>query len=103
MNVDSLCEAIRSRSIVQFEYFGDKTAGPRTVEPHMVAYNAKGKLALSAWYLGGASESQEGQGWREYVLSSMIKVTILDEKFDGPRPGYQPFGGKPFRNVQCGL
>lgn len=88
MSADVLCAAIRSRSVVRFHYSGDKSPGPRTVELHMVAYNAKGKMALSAWYLGGASESQEGQRWREYVLLEVVRVVILDQKFAGPHPGY---------------
>jgi len=73
------------------------------VEPHMVAYNGTGHLALSTWFLGGASESQEGQGWREYLLSEITDLNVLPQRFLGPRPGYRPDGGKTFHNVQCAL
>jgi len=69
----------------------------------MVAYTAADNLVLSAWFLGGESESQEGQGWREYLLSEMTSVVILPQKFAGPHPGYNPSGGKKLRNVQCAL
>lgn len=104
MNVDMLCAAIRSRNVVQFYYSRDKAPGTRTVEPYMVAYNAKGRLALLAWYLGGASESKEGgQGWREYVLSGVTNVAILNQNFAGSRPDYNPTGGTQFRKVRCAI
>lgn len=97
-----LCAAIRSRSVVQFYYAGDKSPGLRTVEPHMVAFNAMGHLALSAWYLGGAGESQEDRGWREYLLSGVASVTVLNQNFR-PRQGHNPTGGKQFHSVQCAI
>jgi predicted DNA-binding transcriptional regulator YafY len=99
----TLCSAIASKNLVQFYYSGDAAPGTRTVEPHMVAYNRAEHLALSAWFLSGASESQEGQGWREYLLSQITGVNVLPQTFSGPRPGYKPDGGKTFHNVQCRL
>jgi len=98
---NTLCGAIQSRNLVQFYYSGDEAAGLRMVEPHMVAYNGTEHLALSAWFLGGASESQEGQGWREYLLSDIADLNVLPQRFLGPRPGYRRDGGKTFHNVQC--
>lgn len=103
MSVPTLCSAIRSRHLVRFYYTGTEYPGFRTVEPHMVAYNQRDHLVLSAWYLSGASESQEGPGWREYLLSEITQVTELEGRFLEPRPGYQPSGGKTFHNVQCAL
>lgn len=67
MSVNVICRAIISRHLIHFYYTGDAAPGMRVVEPHMVAYNRKDDLALSAWFLRGASGSQEGQGWREYL------------------------------------
>ena len=103
MNVDMLYAAIRSRNVVQFYYRRDKAPGTRTVEPYMVAYNAKGRLALLAWHLGGASESKEGQGWCEYVVSGVTNVAILNLNFSGSRPDYNPTGGTQFPNVRCAI
>jgi hypothetical protein len=99
----TLCDAIRSRNLIQFYYSADRVPGIRTVEPHMVAYNGMDHLALCAWYLGGVSESQEGQGWREYLLSGITNVTVLPQTFRASRPGYKPDGGRTFHNVQCAL
>jgi predicted DNA-binding transcriptional regulator YafY len=100
---EELCLAIQSRHLVQFYYTGNNAIGERIVEPHMVAYNRADNLALSAWYLSGYSESGEGQGWREYLLDEISRVTVLPEAFAGVRPGYKPDGGKTFHNVLCAL
>ena len=98
-----LCTAISSKNLVQFHYALGNDPGTRIVEPHMVAYNEQENIALSAWFLRGHSESQEGQGWREYLFDGISSLTILPEKFNGFRPGYKPDGGQKFHNVQCGL
>jgi len=103
MNLQTLCEAIDSRHLVQFYYTGDDAPGTRLVEPHMVAYTTADNLVLSGWFLGGATESQEGQGWREYLLDSLSNLVILAHSFAGPRPGYNPSGGQKLHNVQCRL
>jgi predicted DNA-binding transcriptional regulator YafY len=97
-----LCDAIRSMHLIQFNY-DDASRGTRVVEPHMVAYNSRDHLVLSAWFLGGASDSRDGAGWREYRLSNIRSVVVLPERFTGPRPGYRPDGGKAFHNIQCAL
>lgn len=103
MSQEKLCSAIASQQLVQFQYAGGKAPGMRIVQPHMVAFNRKNHLSLSGWFLAGASASQEGEGWREYLLSEMSEVTILPTQFSGARPGYKSGGGKMFHDVQCGL
>jgi hypothetical protein len=103
MSVEELlCTAIRERKIVRF-WYNDKAPSYRVAEPHMVAYNSKEKLILSAWVLAGESVSDKGRNWREYFISEIDQLRLLDGFFDGPRPGYKPDGGKKFHNVRCGL
>jgi predicted DNA-binding transcriptional regulator YafY len=101
-NAAVICGAIQSRRLVRF-YYDDPAPGIRVVEPHMIAYNRKDNLALSAWFLGGQSASQEGQGWREYLLDRISQLVVLEDCFPGPRPGYKRDGGKTFHNVQCAV
>jgi hypothetical protein len=103
MSVIVIGGAIQSRSLIQFQYNLGADPGPRLVEPHMIAYNEAGNLSLSAWFLGGESASQKGQGWREYLLSGISGVTVLRQQFAAPRPGYNPTGGKKFHSVQCAV
>jgi WYL domain len=98
-----ICDAIAIRHLIQFYYVGDDAPGLRLVEPHMVAYSLAGNLVLSAWFLGGASESQEGRWWREYRLDAMSQIKIMDQTFAGPRQGYNPNGGPKLRNIRCRL
>jgi hypothetical protein len=44
---NTLCVAIKSKHLVRF-YYENKAPGFRIVEPHMVAYNEKNHLSLSA-------------------------------------------------------
>lgn len=94
-----LCNAIAERKIITFSYKG----GRRTVEPHMVAFNTQGKLTLSAWFLQGASDSKESQGWRAYLLEEISGISVSEQRFSTSRPGYQRDGGKSFNNIQCAL
>ena len=74
----------------------------RTVEPHMIALNSLDALCLSAWFISGTSQSGS-QGFKVYKMDSVSQVTVLEQTFTGPRPSYQPTGGKSFHSVQCGL
>lgn len=100
MSIEDLSMAIRTRRVLQFRYTGDTKPGLRIVEPHMLAYNQKNHLALSGWLQMGASSSG-GQGWREYLVASMVEIVLRDETFVGPRPGYRADGGKKFHTIQC--
>lgn len=98
-----LCSAIKAKRLVRFFYSMDDEPGFRTVEPHMVARTRTEALALSAWYVSGATHVGQGPGWRTYFLSGISQVTVLNDTFDGPRDGYKADGGKSFHDVQCGL
>jgi hypothetical protein len=102
MSISDLCGAIQSMKVVRF-YYEDAAPGFRVVEPHMVAYNRKNNLALSGWFLAGASASQENEGWREYLIEKISSLSVLDDTFPAPRPGYKPDGGKTFHSVQCAV
>lgn len=103
MSQTELCGAIKAQRLVRFYYSLDDEPGFRTVEPHMVARTKTEALALSAWYVSGATTPGQGPGWRIYLLSGISQVTLLQDAFDSPRDGYQPDGGKSFHDVQCGL
>ncbi len=103
MSQDVICGAIRSLNLLQFYYTGDKVPGTRVVEPHQLGKTKAGNMALSAYYLSGASESNTGPGWKLYKCSEMSQITALPERFSGPRPEYVPGGGKVLHDVICEL
>ena len=102
MTVGILCSTIRGRRLLRF-YYADDVPGRRLVEPHTVALTPADNLVLTAWFLGGVSESQDGQGWREYLLNSMSDILVLPDAFLRPRPGSNPSGGMKLKRVQCRL
>jgi WYL domain len=97
-----LCEAIRERRVVRLLY-GASASEYREVEPHIIGYNRRDKLTLGAWFLAGASTCQQGEGWREYLISEIRSLTVLDRCFAKARKGYKPDGGANFHGVQCAL
>ncbi len=81
---EQLCAAIRRRSLVMFEY-GDLI---RVVEPHRFGINSAGHEMLSGWLRAGYSRSDPAGGWRNYLLSDVSALQVLDAPFVGSRPGY---------------
>ena len=95
---EQLCAAIRRRSLVMFEY-GDLI---RVVEPHRFGINSAGHEMLSGWLRAGYSRSDPAGGWRNYLLSDVSALQVLDAPFAGTRPGYVAHDPR-MREVYCDL
>jgi hypothetical protein len=95
---EQLCAAIRRRSLVMFEY-GDLI---RVVEPHRFGVNSAGHEMLSGWLRAGYSRSDPAGGWRNYLLSDVSALQVLDAPFAGPRPGYAAHDPR-MREAYCEL
>ena len=95
---EQLCAAIRRRSLVMFEY-GDLI---RVVEPHRFGVNSAGHEMLSGWLRAGYSRSDPAGGWRNYLLSDVNALQVLDAPFAGTRPGYVAHDPR-MREVFCEL
>ena len=95
---EQLCAAIRRRSLVMFEY-GDLI---RVVEPHRFGVNSAGHEMLSGWLRAGYSRSDPAGGWRNYLLSDVGALQVLDAPFAGTRPGYGAHDPR-MRDVYCEL
>ena len=97
---ETICQAIRETRLLQFYYDGET----RVVEPHQLAYNQKGDLALSAYWVRGYSESGDvSNRWREYLVDEVSVIVVLDEHFSGPRPGYSRAPNKKYHSAVCQL
>jgi predicted DNA-binding transcriptional regulator YafY len=79
---DTICTAIKERKILRFTYEGRV----RMTEPHLLGYDDDGDLTLSAWQLSGGS----GQGWRDFHVSKLSLLAIVEGHSEAPRPGYNP-------------
>lgn len=95
---EQLCAAIRRRSLVMFEY-GDLI---RVVEPHRFGVNSAGHEMLSGWLRAGYSRSDPAGGWRNYLLSDVSALQVLDAPFAETRPGYVAHDPR-MREVYCEL
>ncbi|HEV7994416.1 MAG TPA: hypothetical protein VGP25_21520 [Gemmatimonadaceae bacterium] len=93
-----LCAAIARRSLVMFEY-GDLI---RVVEPHRFGVNSAGHEMLSGWLRAGYSRSDPAGGWRNYLLTEVSALQVLDAPFAGTRPGYAAHDPR-MRDVFCEL
>jgi hypothetical protein len=80
----TICEAIRGRRLLIFEY-ADLM---RVVEPHLYGVNSAGHEALTAWLRPGNSRVDPQGGWRNYLVDAMHHVQLLGETFEHPRAGY---------------
>ena len=94
----TICDAIRMRRLLMFGY-GDAV---RVVEPHIYGVNTAGHEALSAWLRSGMSRADPDGGWRMFLVSEMRDLQLLDERFEGARPGYNP-GDPHLPRVHCRL
>lgn len=81
-----IAHAIGERQLLEFIYKGSV----RIVEPHLLFMHSPSDLRLWAWWVRGYSRSQHSPFWRQYLISGMTDLRELDEKFTGPRPGYEP-------------
>ena len=81
-----ICEAIEKKKLLQFSY--DELT--RIVEPHLFGRKTSGNDVLSAYLVGGYTESDNEPYWRNYVVEQMEFVIMLDESFNGSRTGYNP-------------
>ena len=82
--VSEICKAIENQNLIEFTYDGCY----RLVEPHTLGEGKTGKENLSAYQTEGTSLHGNVPDWKLFTLSKIIEMNVLDESFNGPRPGY---------------
>ncbi len=75
--------------------------GTRVVEPHCHGVTTAGNEGLRAYQISGYSESGN-MGWKMFDLSKASSVTVLEETFSNPRPGYKK-GDRGMSQIYCEL
>jgi hypothetical protein len=96
VSIQDICNAIKGRNVVRFYYDGHE----RIVEPHLVGEKTSGSIALSAWQVGGYSESNSYPLWRNYILNEITNFSHTGATFSGSRPGYNP-NDKTMSRIIC--
>lgn len=95
--IDEIREAIENRRLLEFRYDG----GVRVVEPHCYGITSAGNEGLRAYQVSGHSTSGK-MGWKMFDLANASAITILDQNFDGPRPGYKR-NDRQMKRIICQL
>ena len=81
-----ICQAIASKNVIEFRYKGKWI---RLFEPHTYGiHKDTNNEVLSGYQLGGFSESGNLPDWRLFRVSEITSLTITQDKFLSPRPGY---------------
>jgi hypothetical protein len=93
-----ICEAIRGRRLMMYEYGGLI----RVVEPHLLGETEAGHKLLSGWLRPGYSRSDPNGGWRTWRVERIGSAQLIDQQFDGPRPGYNP-ADRRLARIHCAL
>jgi len=93
-----ICEAIRTRSVVQFYYDG----GLRIVEPHCHGVSKNGNELLRGYQTGGYSQSGESIGWKLFSVNKISRMQQTGEIFPSNRTDYNP-NDKAMISICCSV
>jgi len=105
-SIDSIVDAIKKRDKVVIYYDGDEPGGKglREIEPVCFGYSKSDNPVLRAWDNTGASHTaykgeQPLPGWRIFRVDKIMSFKPTNEKFNEPRPNYNPNGDKSMVKV----
>ena len=77
-------DAIERRLCIDLHY----SPGNRLVEPHTLGWSSKGDVLFRAFQTEGATASGENNDWKLFRVDRINALSITDQDFPGPRPGY---------------
>ena len=83
---DTLCEAIRRRTLVEFHYHGLH----RVVEPYCYGISTRGAELLRAVQIRGSSSSGGFGFGKLWLVEDMVDLRMTDEPFEPDDPNYNP-------------
>ena len=105
-SIDSIVDAIKKKHKVVIYYDGDEPGGRglRTIEPVCFGYSKADNPVLRAWDEEGSSHTaykgeQPLPGWRLFRVDKILSFKPTNEKFNTPRPNYNPNGDKSMIRV----
>jgi len=105
-SIDSIVNAIKTKDKIIIYYDGDEPGGRglRNIEPVCFGYSKAGNPVLRAWDEEGASHTaykgeQPLPGWRLFRVDKIQSFRPSGDKFNEPKPGYNPRGDKSMTRV----
>jgi predicted DNA-binding transcriptional regulator YafY len=100
-SIDSIVDSIKHKKKIIIYYNGDEPGGKglREIEPVCFGYSKSDNPVLRAWDESGASHTnykgeQPLPDWRLFRVDKITSFKPTGEKFNTPRPGYNPNGDK---------
>lgn len=78
-----LCEAIRQRRQIRFNYKSARCIA----EPYLLGYSSAGSVVLNAWVL----EHRRAYGWQQFDVPFISNVIMSHKRFLRARPDYDPY------------
>ena len=104
---EAIIDAIRNKNVLSIYYMGDEPGGLglRLIEPVCFGISKAGNRVLRAWELEGASHryvkgTRPMPGWRYFRLDKISSVNLTGDKFNTPRPDYNPNGDDLMTSVE---
>lgn len=105
-SINSIVDAIKKRNKIIIYYDGDEPGGRglREIEPVCFGYSKADNPVLRAWdYQGASHTAYKGEqplpGWRLFRVDKILSFKPTNEKFNTPRPNYNPNGDKSMVRV----
>jgi predicted DNA-binding transcriptional regulator YafY len=105
-SIDTITNAIKNRDKIIMYYEGDEPGGRglREIEPVCFGYSKADNPILRAWDYEGSSHTdyeneQPLPGWRIFRLDKISSFKPTGEKFNEPKPGYNPDGDRSMTRV----
>jgi predicted DNA-binding transcriptional regulator YafY len=92
-----MIDAVTNKNVCRIYYEGDTTIikGLRVIEPVCIGDSKRNNLVIRAWQRVGVSDTPDNMpGWRLFRADRIKTFTVLDEKFNEPRPNFNDKGDK---------
>lgn len=96
MSSSIICEAIRNRAVLVFDYHGL----PRVVAPYAHGYSTRGAEVLRGIQLRGASTSGQLGFGKLWLVSDLVELRMPGELFLPDDPHYNP-KDRGMRSIHC--
>ena len=84
--MELICEAIRRRALIEFDYDGQR----RVVQPYVHGTSATRREVLRGVQVGGASRSGGFGFGKLWLVEKMRRLRISDERLRDPQRDYNP-------------
>jgi hypothetical protein len=85
MWVETACEALRRRKVLELHYGGFS----RSIEVHAVGWTKLGHAVLRGWQVSGGAGRGEKLGWKLLELGEASGAELSPQGSEAPRPGYK--------------